>query len=104
DCGELKDGIPYLVMEHLAGQDLRQTLAQSTRLDFDLAAQIIHDACEGLSCVHAAGIVHRDLKPANLFLARNYSGRVSCKILDFGVVKVDATDPTREGSIVGTIR
>lgn len=104
DCGELEGGTPYLVMELLEGEDLRRLLEREGALPARRAARIALDVCRGLSVVHAAGFVHRDLKPENLFVTRHTTGEDLCKVLDFGVVKMESSLSTTEGSIVGTVR
>jgi serine/threonine protein kinase len=104
DCGVLEDDTPYLVMELLQGEDLRCLLRREHVLAPRRAAQIVIEACRGLSEVHEAGLVHRDLKPENLFIARRATGEDWCKVLDFGVVKMETTESTARGSIVGTVR
>ncbi len=104
DCGELKDGTPYLVMERLVGEDLRTRLVREERLSIASSVQIALDICRGLIAVHGAGYVHRDLKPANVFLLLASAGRTRCKILDFGVVKAESSDATLRGALVGTLR
>jgi serine/threonine protein kinase len=104
DCGELDNGMPYLVMEHLEGSDLRRLLVQAGRLPVRRAVHLMIEACRGLSEVHRAGFVHRDLKPENLFVTRRSTGQDWCKILDFGVAKVGTTFNTAEGTILGTVR
>ncbi len=104
DCGELDDGTPYLVMELLEGEDLRSLLNRERSLPARRVVPLIIEACRGLSVVHAAGLVHRDLKPENLFIARRGTGEDWCKVLDFGVAKMDASLATVQGAIVGTLR
>jgi serine/threonine protein kinase len=80
------DGVPFLVMEYLAGEDLSSVIARgavSPQLAVDYARQI----CIALTEAHAAGIVHRDLKPSNVFAVRRPDGSVCLKVLDFGVSK-----------------
>lgn len=104
DCGELDDGTPYLVMELLEGEDLRSLLNREGSLPARRAVPLIIEACRGLSEVHGAGLVHRDLKPENLFITRRSTGEDWCKVLDFGVAKMEASLATAQGAIVGTLR
>ncbi|MBI2836770.1 MAG: protein kinase [Acidobacteria bacterium] len=81
DIGEA-DGKPYIVMELVQGQTLREIMSKQSlplRRTLDLGAQI----ADGLAKAHAAGIVHRDLKPENIMI----SGDRLAKILDFGLAK-----------------
>ena len=104
DCGELEDNTPYLVMELLEGEDLRGLLNRETALPARRAVHLICEACQGLAEVHQSGLVHRDVKPENLFLCRRSSGEDWCKVLDFGVAKMEASIATAQGAIVGTVR
>ncbi|HKY35029.1 MAG TPA: serine/threonine-protein kinase [Polyangiaceae bacterium] len=104
DCGETDDGTPFLVMELLEGEDLRSLLGREGSLPVARAANLLLDACYGLAAAHERGVVHRDLKPENLFVARHASGEDWCKVLDFGVAKMEASQSTAPGAIVGTIR
>jgi eukaryotic-like serine/threonine-protein kinase len=104
DCGELEDSTPYLVMELLEGEDLRELLDRETTLPARRAVQLVREACHALSEVHRAGLVHRDLKPENLFVCRRSTGEDWCKVLDFGVAKMEASSATAQGAIVGTVR
>ncbi len=90
DVGILDSGIPYTVMEYLAGEDLAKTLRTRGPLPMAEAVTYILQACEALAEAHRAGIVHRDLKPANLFLARRADGSTRVKLLDFGISKFAA--------------
>jgi serine/threonine-protein kinase len=88
DVGQLETGQPYMVMEYLEGVDLSAWLRERGPMPVEQAVEFILQACEALAEAHALGIVHRDLKPANLFCVRRADGRLSIKILDFGISKV----------------
>ena len=62
------DGIPYLVLEFVAGESLGQLLEQKTRLDVPEALSIMAGVARGLMEAHERGIVHRDIKPSNILL------------------------------------
>jgi len=111
DVGQTDKGLPYIVMEHLDGQDLGALLAARGPLAVDEAVGAILEACEGLAEAHALGIVHRDLKPQNLFLARkSIAGDAIVKVVDFGLAKSMTqgngqglhAKATLQGEIVGT--
>ncbi len=87
DVGELDSGAPYMVMEHLQGQDLAALLASLGPPPIASAVEYVIQACEGLDEAHRAGIVHRDIKPSNLFLTRRPNGTACIKLLDFGISK-----------------
>ena len=87
DVGELDSGAPYMVMEHLQGQDLAALLASLGPPPIASAVEYAIQACEGLDEAHRAGIVHRDIKPSNLFLTRRPNGTPCIKVLDFGISK-----------------
>ncbi|HEY4395227.1 MAG TPA: serine/threonine-protein kinase [Polyangia bacterium] len=103
DFGFADDGTPFLVMEHLRGQDLGARLATATApLAVTEAVDIMLGVCAALRACHRVGIIHRDLKPGNIFLAETDTG-CEVKVLDFGVSKAPtADDLTREGQILGT--
>jgi tRNA A-37 threonylcarbamoyl transferase component Bud32 len=80
DIGE-SDGIAYISMEYIDGEDLASLLRRIGRLPYDKALEIARFLCAGLAAAHDKGIVHRDLKPANIMVNRR--GQVS--ITDFGL-------------------
>jgi serine/threonine protein kinase len=98
------DGVPYLVMELVRGQDLRELLSQTPRLEERRAVRIVLDACRGLELAHEHGLVHRDLKPANICVTVRSDGREVAKVIDFGVAKLrDGVDLSEEGTLIGTV-
>lgn len=108
DAGS-EEGRPYLVMELLRGEDLGQRLRRTRRLAVGEAMHVVAQVLAGLSKAHAAGIIHRDLKPDNVFVLGTESDPQFCKIVDFGVSKIerprDRTSPlalTGRGTILGT--
>ncbi|MCC6521307.1 MAG: serine/threonine protein kinase [Polyangiaceae bacterium] len=96
DVGQLDDGMPYLVMEHLDGEDLSQRLKRAGPLPIEEAVEYTLQACEAIATAHALGIVHRDLKPSNLFLANRPDGTASVKVIDFGISKMLNDEPTED--------
>lgn len=86
DIGD-QDGNPYLVMELLQGETLKNRIARGAVPVEDILrfAQEIADA---LAAASVKGIVHRDIKPANIFLVTLPSGKSQAKVLDFGLAKI----------------
>jgi eukaryotic-like serine/threonine-protein kinase len=101
DTGE-DDGVAYIVMEFVEGQDIRRLLADRGPLSPSGATRIARDVATALDHAHRAGIVHRDIKPANVLVSRD--SRI--KVTDFGIAKANSSqsDLTSTGVIVGTAR
>jgi eukaryotic-like serine/threonine-protein kinase len=101
DTGE-DDGVAYIVMEFVEGQDIRRLLGDRGPLSPYGAAGIARDVAMALDQAHRAGIVHRDIKPANVLVSRD--NRI--KVTDFGIAKASSSqsDLTSTGAIVGTAR
>jgi len=86
DAGTV-DGVPFIVMEHLQGEDLARVLKRRGPLPSAEAVDLLLQACEAIAEAHNLGIVHRDLKPANLFVTTASDGTPFVKVLDFGISK-----------------
>jgi serine/threonine-protein kinase len=108
DAGATDEGLPFLVMELLRGEDLGHRIKRCGRLDLGEAAHVTAQILRGLHRAHEAGIVHRDLKPDNVFLVDRDDDANFAKILDFGISKmqrrgeIPANTLTRKGTVLGT--
>lgn len=78
----------FLVMEYVEGCDLQELVRRQGQLDYEMAADYIAQAAEGLAYAHESGIIHRDIKPANLLV--DEKGVV--KILDMGLARFSGDD------------
>jgi serine/threonine protein kinase len=101
----LWNGVPYMAMELLEGEELGARLRRRGKLSPRETHAILGQVARALAKAHAAGLIHRDLKPENIFLARD-DDREIAKVLDFGIAKsnsVEGTDGrTKTGSLIGT--
>jgi eukaryotic-like serine/threonine-protein kinase len=105
DLGE-HDGQPFIVMELLQGETLRERLEHGP-VPIDEALDLSMQLADGLDAAHSAGILHRDIKPANIFI----TGRGAAKLLDFGLARDQAAvseaaptvDVTAVGTVMGTV-
>ena len=95
DVGYLEGVGPFMVMEHLDGEDLQTRLGRNGPFPLREALGFVMQAADGLDQAHQKGIVHRDLKPENLFLARSQRGVETIKLLDFGISKQTGTTLSR---------
>ncbi len=110
DVGRLPDGIPYMMMEYLEGENLAKRLGRAGRLSPETALHLAMQAGSALDAAHQKGIVHRDLKPENLFLVPDPLApeQERVKVLDFGIAKLRGnfskgdSMKTRTGSLMGT--
>ncbi|WP_437511455.1 protein kinase domain-containing protein [Sorangium sp. So ce1099] len=99
-----EEGVPYLVMELLRGEDLSARLSRVRRLSLPETQRLLVQAGKALRSVHDAGLVHRDLKPANLFLARvDGEDEDLLKLIDFGIAKETAPKLVTEASTTGEV-
>jgi eukaryotic-like serine/threonine-protein kinase len=104
DHGVTADGVPYIAMELLEGEDLAEHVRRlGPRPPRDIAS-ILRQVAKALSRAHQLGIVHRDIKPANIFII-DADGDLFAKVLDFGIAKqrVEGNGSmTATGAMIGT--
>jgi serine/threonine-protein kinase len=98
----------YLVMEFLEGETLKDLLDRETTLPPERAVDLLLPVASAVAAAHDEDIVHRDLKPSNIFLARERTGIVTPKVLDFGLSWAadedrPSGDITRSGVVLGTL-
>lgn len=110
------DGVRFISMEYIEGREIADVLAERGKLPPREAAELMVQACHGLSAAHAAGVVHRDLKPQNIMIDE----RRRVAVMDFGIAHStnagapaalaaeagaeEAAHLTRMGSVIGTPR
>lgn len=110
DVARTPQGWPYLVCEHLTGQDLAELIKSQGPLAPTTAQHIALQLCGALAEAHANGVIHRDLKPQNIFVLGKFEGPVPehplAKVLDFGLSRIlngpNTANLTRTGVILGT--
>ncbi len=99
DLGDA-DGVKFITMEYVQGEDLRSVLRRQGKLAPAEAVEIMEQVASGLAAAHREGIIHRDLKPGNIMRASD--GRVL--VMDFGLARSLTSDGlTRTGMMLGTM-
>jgi serine/threonine-protein kinase len=94
----LHEGNPFLAMEYVDGVGLGEAMQRTGRFAPEAAVAVILQVLAALGAAHALGVVHRDVKPANVLLMAN--GQV--KVTDFGISRLDTSDMTLDGTVIGT--
>jgi serine/threonine-protein kinase len=107
DFGQSPEGLVFIAMEYLDGEDLGKALKGTGAMDWERARPILMQITKGLRAAHANGIIHRDMKPENVYLIQREGRRDFVKVLDFGIAKIvndDTGGPalTQTGMIFGT--
>ena len=106
DAGTTDEGLPYFVMELVAGEPITD-YCDRHGLDIRRRLQLFLGVCRGVQHAHQKGVIHRDLKPSNI-LVRVTDGQPVATIIDFGIAKAterrltDSEFTTQLGVAVGT--
>ncbi|HUK87559.1 MAG TPA: protein kinase, partial [Terriglobales bacterium] len=110
DIDSTEDGRPFIVMEYVRGENLRNVIQKHGALRLARALHIARQVAQALAAAHHLGITHRDIKPDNIILMEQADGHDLVKVLDFGIAKVRESTvgsgagytPTHTGMVVGT--
>ena len=101
DVGREPDGVPFVVMELLEGEDLGARLERDGPVGAGTAVSWMLLVLEGLAIAHESGVVHRDIKPENIFMARRSDRTEEPVLVDFGIAR--PSEPARAtGQVLGT--
>lgn len=104
DTGQTPDedgAVPYIVMERVHGETLRDIIQDSGKMSLNDAAAVMSQVCSALYFSHEAGIIHRDIKPANVMITN--TGAV--KVMDFGIARAlsdSSSAMTQTAAVIGT--
>ncbi len=99
DLGE-GDGVKFITMEYIEGQDLRSLIRAREKLPPQEAIGIMEQVCLALDAAHSVGVIHRDLKPQNVMI--DEAGRLL--VMDFGLARtIEGDGMTQTGALVGTM-
>ncbi len=104
---DVGNGRPFIVMELVEGETLRDRIRREGSLAPDVVRHIAREIASCVQAAHDGGIIHRDLKPTNIMLVKGSSSeRPEVRVLDFGIAKLFAprVSLTDEGELVGSPR
>ena len=98
---EEQNGVPFLVMEYVAGQSLKEYIQTKGKLEAVEVIRLSTQIAQGLAAAHAQGVIHRDIKPGNVML---HDGATRVRLMDFGLARVafDNAELTSHDHTVGT--
>lgn len=97
EYGEDAD-VAFIAMEFIVGIELKEHFDKTMRFQIRDSAKIMTQLLEALEYSHSRGVVHRDIKPSNILITDD--GQV--KIADFGIAKIESSDLTQVGTVLGT--
>lgn len=95
---QTEEGLAFIAMEYVRGTTLKALLQSDQPMSLQFIVDIVSQVAEALDYAHAHRVIHRDVKPANILITAD--NRV--KITDFGIARLDTSNLTQEGQLLGT--
>ena len=95
---ESEEGLAFIAMEYVRGTNLKALLQGDQPLSLPFVVDVIAQVADALDYAHSHRVIHRDVKPANILITAD--NRV--KITDFGIARLDTSNLTQEGQLLGT--
>ena len=92
------DAVTFIAMEYVEGTGLREYLNRRASFDFARLVALMAQLLIALEFAHERGVVHRDIKPSNLIV----TNQGVLKVADFGIARVDTSNLTMAGMVIGT--
>ena len=93
-----EEGLAFIAMEYVRGTNLKSLLQEPQRPTLTFASEILTQIADGLDYAHSCKVIHRDIKPANILITADNRA----KITDFGIARLDTSNLTQEGQLLGT--
>ncbi|HEV3074996.1 MAG TPA: serine/threonine-protein kinase [Thermoanaerobaculia bacterium] len=93
-----EEGLAFIAMEYVRGTNLKSVLQEPQRPTLTFASEILTQIADGLDYAHSCKVIHRDIKPANILI----TAENRAKITDFGIARLDTSNLTQEGQLLGT--
>ncbi len=94
-----EDGeVAFIAMEFIVGTELKMYFDRATRFEINDSVKIMSQILEALEYSHSRGVIHRDIKPSNILITQD--GQV--KIADFGIARIESSEFTQVGTVLGT--